>query len=308
MTSFDTEAFANAVRVDTSRRSEEVTGWALPHWVRHFSPPSLGMFQRCPEQYRQRYILGIKERPTSNLTLGTASHSAIEHNLIQKIDSHTDLPATEVVEYFYDEAWPKAIARDGGSDEIEWTREEDDARATGAKMTNVFHEQVAPRIQPISTEEEFSIEWGGPRPLFGKIDCTTELDVHDWKTSSKKVTKMKPAWRLQGGIYMAAKQKPVSWDIITSAKEPTVVTPFESEDLRQQYSIEAVKTTLMIVDRLVWAINEMHSKYSGDPQDPTTSKPWPMMGYGGDSACGWCGFKKYCAAWGNHVPDNIIRR
>lgn len=285
-----------------------MTGWVIPTWIRHFSPSSLGMFQRCPEQYRQRYILGIKERPTSNLTLGTSIHTTFEHNLVQKIRSQQDLPTSEVVEFFYDQGWPDAVERDGGADEIEWTRDADDARITGAKMATVFHETVSPRIQPVSTEETFYIDAGFPIPLFGKVDCTTELDVHDWKTSSKKVNKMKPAWRLQGGIYMAAKQKPVSWDIVTSAKEPSVVTPFESEDLRQPYSIEAVKTTMMIIDRLVWAINEMHSKYSDDPQDPGTSRPWPMMGYGGDSACGWCGFKKYCAAWGNAVPDGEVRR
>lgn len=307
MSDIDVSAFLTAPRVEASRRSEEVTGWVIPTWIRHFSPSSLGMFQRCPEQYRQRYILGVKERPTSNLTLGTSIHNTFEHNLIQKVESHTDLPTDEVVEYYLDKGWPDAIARDGGTDEIEWTRDENEARDVGAKMARVFHEQVSPRIQPVTTEEEFTLEWGGPRPLFGKIDCTTELDVHDWKTSSKKVNKMKPAWRLQGGIYMAAKQKPVSWDIVTSAKEPSVVTPFESEDLRQPYSIEAVKNTLFVVDRIVWAINEMHAKFSDDPQDPTTSKPWPMLGFGGDSACGWCGYKKYCAAWGNAVPESLVR-
>lgn len=287
--SVDTAAFRRLVD-QTNRVKEQAPDWVLP--VRHFSPSSLGMLMRCPEQYRQRYILGRKERPTSNLTLGTAAHNTIEHNLIQKKQSHEDLPVREVVEYFNDEAWPKAIARDGGKDEIEWTRDPEEARKSGVRGAEIFHETVAPRIQPVSTEESvtFPVE-GIPVPLFGKIDTTTVDRVIDYKTSSKKVNTLKPQWRLQGGIYMLFKNLSVDWMVITTAKEPSVVTPLESEGLLQPYSIEAVKSTMQIIDRLAWTANAFMSKYGAD-------HAWPAFGYATD-ACGWCGYKKFCPAWGN---------
>src|SRR3954463_13790861 len=92
----------------------------LDGYIRHFSPSSIRMLKVCPEQYRQRYILGKKERPGEALTLGSSVHAAMAFNLEQKIESHEDLPEAEVLEYFHDQAWPAAIESDGGKDEIRW--------------------------------------------------------------------------------------------------------------------------------------------------------------------------------------------
>lgn len=292
MTALELELVRRAIAESKEEAEEEAQPWLLP--VQHFSPSALGMLLRCPEQYRQRYVLGRKERPTSNLTLGTAIHSAIiDHNLGQKIESHEDVPLKQLLEYYNDEGWPKAIERDGGAEEIVWRAPQDDTRLTGAQMVALYHGSVAPRVQPTEIEKEVTLEVGLPVPIHGRIDVVTAPAVIDVKSSARKVSTIKPAWRLQGGIYMLFENRHVDWHLVTSTKAPAVVTPLESEAMRQPYTREAVRSTLQMVDRLAWMANAFMGKYGHD-------HPWPMVGYATD-ACGWCGFQKYCAAWGNEA-------
>jgi hypothetical protein len=85
----------------------------------HLSASSLTMYHRCREQFRQRYILKHKEPPKGYLVWGAAHDGALGHNFIQKIESHKDLPASEVKEFFA-KTVDEQIDLLGGEGEIQW--------------------------------------------------------------------------------------------------------------------------------------------------------------------------------------------
>ena len=87
---------------------------------KHFSASSLRLLRVCPEAFRQRYVLGRKERPGGALTLGTAVHDAIAHNPRRRWRRTRTCPSGEVVECFHDYAGPRRSTNDGGVEEIRW--------------------------------------------------------------------------------------------------------------------------------------------------------------------------------------------
>jgi len=116
--------------------------WTQPEWLgfHHFSATSLGMLSRCPEQFRQRYVLHRKERPGSALVVGSAFHDALKLNYQQKVKSFEDMKLSDVVQYLQDEAWPNCVEADGGVEEIVW-RDDDDSPTVAAFVElseNVF--------------------------------------------------------------------------------------------------------------------------------------------------------------------------
>ncbi len=64
----------------------------------HLSATQLEMYWRCPEQYRRRYIEHEVVPPGISALTGRAIHRGAETNFRQKIESHADLPAKDIVE------------------------------------------------------------------------------------------------------------------------------------------------------------------------------------------------------------------
>src|SRR6188472_1890336 len=188
-----------------------------PERIKHLSATSIGMFRRCPEQFRHRYILGEKERPGEGLVIGSAFHEGVEYNYAQKIQSHEDRPTAEVVEYLQDVGVPKVLEEQGGAEEIAW--DSDDAvkgvdllRRDSERILIRYHEDVVPRIQPVSLEEQLYIH--DPRlpvPLLGYVDVRDEARVIDTKTGKQANSKLKPSWQLQATLYGAMTGLPVEY-------------------------------------------------------------------------------------------------
>jgi hypothetical protein len=63
----------------------DASGHELTLPVDHLSATQISMLNSCPEQYRQRYVLGKKERPGAALIVGGAFHEAIEDDFAWKI-------------------------------------------------------------------------------------------------------------------------------------------------------------------------------------------------------------------------------
>jgi hypothetical protein len=267
--------------------AREEASWQLP--VAHLSASSLTMAQRCPEQWRRRYVLGEKERPGAALVLGGAFHSTQEHNYGQKIGSHEDVPTEEMLDYFNDLAWPSAVQRNGGEEEIVWDAKPDTERAKGGAMVSVYREQVAPRIQPIAVEVEFKVDVGLPVPILGYVDVEREHALTELKTAKAKQSSPKPDWRLQGRIYQMVKSKPVEWHVITKTKAPAVYTPLEEPDLALEDSVLASGRTAQLAQQLGWLMNHYMTSLGPDtPWPGAITHPW---------ACGFCGWRATCHWW-----------
>lgn len=266
-------------------KSLEVTpGWDLP--AAHVSPSSLNMALRCLEQYRQRYVLGRKEPPAGVLTLGTANHLTYEWAFQHVLDAKDLPPVKTTVEFFQDEAWPKAVERDGGRDEIVWKdKDHDESRRVGALMVETYRTEVAPNVRPLKLEEDFSLRLEGvPVPVVGKIDVVQEgpLPLIDVKTSGKAVNALKPGWVLQGRIYQLQVPNPVEWQVVTSAKTP------KTSLIPQPWTENGATETRLEIARIVRTLQMLHSTLGPD-------EPWPATGIA-SGACGWCGYYSQCHA------------
>jgi PD-(D/E)XK nuclease superfamily len=274
---------------------EPVAGW-LDGYITHFSASSLRMLKVCPEQYRQRYILGRKERPSERWTLGTAVHSAIGHSHRQKIETHEDLPVPEVIEFFHDAAWPEAVEKDGGENEIEWGGfKPDDVRRDGERVTAAYHTVVSPRVQPLAVEQkiEFVVP-GVPVPFLGYIDVEEERNNVDLKTGKQVQRKPDANWRTQGTIYAAFKNKPTHFHSVSRAQTPSIATPRESDEMIVQPDEMQRQYIEKVLRDYAAQVEWYYNRFGADEPWPTTGV---LMDYKGGPVCNYCGFRKWCVAW-----------
>jgi RecB family exonuclease len=295
---------------------EEPLAW--PEQIKHLSASSIGMFRRCPEQFRFRYIQGRKERPGESIVIGSMFHEAIGWNYGQKIESHVDRPVAEVVEYLQDEAVPKVLEEEGGADEIAWDSTDaakgvEVARRDSERMTVRYHEAVVPRIQPIALEEKLFITHPSlVVPIIGYIDVRSghEVDVEgepawiadrivDTKTGKQSSSKLKPSWMLQATIYGAMTGLPVEYHSISRAATPKIVTALESADMvftpNEIKTRNVINSAAQISKMIAW----MYSTLGPD-------ETWPTLGRFADwsmsfSPCTNCGYRKECPAMDGEV-------
>ena len=256
--------------------------------LEHFSATSLSMFQRCPEQFRHRYILGEIQPPGSALILGGAFHTANEYTFIYKMDVG-NLPNVNDVLDAYNEGWNAAIDEKGGPSEIEWSKPARTEKATGAKLVEKYYHTVAPRIHPVRVEHEFSrIVPGVDIPLTGKIDLETPDTITDYKTANSYRGK-KRDWNLQERIYQSEIPKDFHWHI-ADKKTGEIKTPFTHITLESEYDSRIAKTTDKLILMLVRQIENLMETYGPD-------NPWPGN-ITHDWACGYCGFRnRGCPYW-----------
>jgi hypothetical protein len=269
-------------------------GW-LDGYVHHFSASGLRLLRICPEAWRQRYILGRKERPGESLVLGSAVHDALGYTHTQKIDTHEDLPVPEVVEYFHDQSWPTTVADDGGEEEIKWEKKPDDVRRDGERMLHAYHTVVSPRIQPLAIERKVDFVVPGiPVPFIGYLDVVEEGDTIDLKTGKQVTRKPDANWRLQGLLYAVATGKPTHFHSVSRAQTPSIATPKESEEM----SVAPLPHWRELVERVLrdfaGQVEFYFERYGPD-------QTWPLNGlvhdYKGGPACNYCGFRRFCPAW-----------
>jgi hypothetical protein len=260
---------------------DEPNGWPLP--LPHVSASSLGTYLRCPEQYRQRYLLGRKEPPNVKLLWGRADHRALEHNWQQKIDSHEDLPVKEVEEAFA-VSLDEAVDESGGESEVQWDETKPgDVKDAGVRLVRCYHEQVSPSVQPVQVERKFELLLPGMGvPIVGYIDLETVGPIVERKTAARKFTTVPGRYALQAGIYQLAARRSIDFHVSTKTKLPAVYTPGTDPGLSLPVSDARLR---MVEERVRRTVRSLASTYQTfGPDDP-----WPDA-IADDSSCMWCGF------------------
>ena len=272
---------------------------SLTDHLHHLSASSIGMLMRCPRQFQHRYLRGEKERPGENLVIGSSFHETLEWNYTQKIASHVDQPLADAVQYLHDVAIPKVLEESGGVDEIKWDTDAglDAARSDTERITSAYYRHVVPRIQPVETEQKFTIEVPGVElPVIGYIDVQEADRVLDTKTGKQASRKVKPSWQLQGRTYSFATQKPTEYHSISRAKTPTIVTALESDAMIVPVPTEAqMGEFVRIVNTAADLIRHFVYTYGVDEE-------WPTWGAIPDFSrnvlpCDFCGWRQGCPAW-----------
>ena len=277
---------------------------AWPPRIKHLSASSIGMFRRCPEQFRHRYILGEKEKPGEALLVGSAFHSGLEFNYLQKIDSHQDRELSELVEFLQDEGVPKVLEEAGGADEVAWDSGDVEKgvavlRNDSERILSAYRHTVTERIQPVAVEQKFSIP-AEPVPVIGYLDtCTVDNRVIDTKTGGQVARKLKPSWQLQGVLYSAATGWPAEYHSISRAKTPSICTALESDEMTVWPNPVEAQNVLATAKTVADMIAYLYTTLGPD-------QPWPTLGRFADwsmtfSPCTNCGWRKVCPAWAGLV-------
>ena len=270
--------------------------WPFGDYLKHMSASSIDMARRCPEQWRNRYILKRKERPAEAPVMGTAVHAALERNFAQKIDTHVDLGLVDLLDWYLSSEGFAQVAFDEqerAGEEILWDTGPEQTRQRGKFIVASYHELVAPRVQPLKTESVFELAWGLPVPVQGRFDLEQELSTVDFKTGKQATRKPKESWRVQAAIYTEATGKPVEFHSLAASSKTnavTITTPLESEALLvspHELERQEMKRTL----RAVAAELSLYMAMYG-PDDP-----WPTYGRFHQWGCDYCGFRPGCIAW-----------
>jgi len=148
----------------------------------HVSPTQLDMWQRCPRQWKYRYVDGLKSPPGFALIEGSCYHKSLEANFVQKITSFEDLPVDDCLDAFSTQ-WSKQLSESG---DIDWgDRKPESIKNEGHSLVRTYMTVQAPSVQPIEVEEWYVSEVAGIRFVMriDLLECNGI--VIDHKTSSK---------------------------------------------------------------------------------------------------------------------------
>jgi hypothetical protein len=287
--------------------AEEAIEW--PPELEHVSASSFKMLARCPEQWRQRYVLGKKVPPALALLVGGADHAAIEHSMRQKVDSAVDLPLSEVKERFLEELESR-VDNLGGIGEVEVPGADtkpkrqavyDDERKIGPEVVGVYHTRVSPTLQPLEVEKEFSITVPGvPVPVVGYIDMVaapaqgTLMDpgqpaiIERKRKGPRGRRKPEPDWTMQGEVYQLAVPEPYHFHMSFATRDPFVLTPGNDPELA--VPLAPRKRSERMVAQMAAEIAFYYVRFGPD-------EVWPAKGKLHTWACGYCGYRADCWAW-----------
>ena len=244
--------------------------------IDHLSPSKVDMFLKCGRAYAYRYGEKLVIPPNGAMTLGRTVGSAIDHNYRQKIDTHADLPAKEVIEVFADE-WDKERPDTLFAPDEKPGQMKDE----GVSMTGLYHQTFSPQRQPIAVQHEFAAELefedGRVIPIKAIADMLEDSAVWDLKTSKTKKSEADLLRSTQMGIYAAAREAEASvmptigYELLLRQKKPVanvVWVPGSAVDMNR---------LLRVIARVVKGIEEEQFM-------PASPLGW------------WCS-EKWCGYW-----------
>jgi hypothetical protein len=259
----------------------------------HISATQHQMAGRCWEQYRRRYVMGEKIPPGLAIVQGSAYHVGAETNFRQKIESHIDLKASDIVG-----ATVSAFEAQLRGDYQLTPDEEKRGKAvvlgeakdqTALMAAVVLAEKQAPDYQPVVVEHKTTIVF--PHATHDLLSVTDLRDdkgrVVDFKTAGKKPPQQDADGSVQLTIYAAAHMidtgalpTEVRLDVATKTKKPARHVLSSYRD-RSDFRVLLARTNAML------AAIEAFGKQGLDH--------WPAAPIGAWwCSAKWCGYAMTC--------------
>jgi len=159
----------------------------------YISNSQLGMYERCAESYRRRYIEGERLAPGIALPVGSGVHAGAGKNFEQKIESHKDMSRSNIVDCSV-AGFEERIESDG----IELTADEKtvgkkkvigQAKDKVVRLSELYADETAPEYQPIMCEKKQRVVLPGEYDLLAVMDLADDKgNVIDLKTSKRSKT------------------------------------------------------------------------------------------------------------------------
>jgi len=256
----------------------------------HLSPSSIAK-AGCPEAWRRRYLLGQRERSSSNMVIGVSVHGYAELNYAQKIHSGEDVPLTTALELAA-VAFDEKVEKDEEELGVDWgDTTPGEAKDLAVKLADAYHRFAAPQVTPVAAEENLEAQLAGvPVVIVGRVDIRTDMAVVDIKTTKAKTARPKGEWRLKGMVYAALTGLGVEWHNVSKAKTPGVYTPENEPGLWMPPTPALLGVAHRRVIALVETLIDLHDRYGPD-------EPWPTTATEHDWKCNYCGFRPNCTWW-----------
>ena len=245
----------------------------------------LNMLYRCPQQYEHRYVRGIIAPPGVALIVGKGTHRANASDLLAKMDSGSLLSDDEVKAIAADATKREWEAQDVALDEEEKAegaeKVKGDAIDRSVSLATLYHEQVAPVVEPVGIEQKFTLPLPSGDELTGYIDVNTPTRIRDGKTSGKSPAAEAADQSLQLTGYIWAdwetsgrqQIKDGSLDYLVSTKKPKAVI---LETKRDEQDFARLHARLDVAGQIIRA-------GLFPPCDPGQ----------------WCCSPKWCGYWGH---------
>jgi hypothetical protein len=177
----------------------------------------IGMWERCPEQFRRRYIENESIPPGIAARIGTGVHKGAEVNHKAKYKTGQDEPL-DVVQDAAVQGYKDAID-DGGvffpiTEKSGAKSEIAKGKDTVASLASLYHQSLAPSILPRFVEKKILMDVDDlPVPLSGIIDVLSntnkrektdenqDLWLPDIKTAAKKWSQAQADSNIQMTLY-----------------------------------------------------------------------------------------------------------
>lgn len=253
----------------------------------HISVSQMEMLSRCGEQYRRRYMEGERKPPGIAAHIGSGVHAGAEVNFNQKIETHADLPVSDIVDaavagfevryqsdglMLTDDEASKGVANIVG-----------EAKDQLVQLATCHANEQAPDYQPTEVEHRSRIIFpNATHDLIGFTDLRDDKDrITDFKTAAKKKPKDDADKSIQLTVYSAMFQvdhgRPSTecrFDTVTKTKTPARQVLISHRTQADYVALLArVNATLAVIDAGVFV-----------PASP------------GDWICNprWCGYWASC--------------
>jgi hypothetical protein len=195
-----------------AREAERATGRVAPLQVpvqlprRRYGPghrldvlsvTSVRAFERCPEAFRRRYLLGEREPTNLSMLMGSVVGDSLAHFFQHQIDNEP-LARSEVDDLavsIFDQKIAGAVLGDG-DDPVA-------AKAQCRSGVDSYLEELAPRIRPISVERRASFRLAEEQEwrfvCFFDLEC--EDEIPDLKFGEERVSEARVLKDLQATAY-----------------------------------------------------------------------------------------------------------
>ena len=246
----------------------------------HDSKSSIGMLLRCEFQYAERYAKDIRKPPSAFMSMGSAFGDGVGANLVQKIETHDDLPVKEIVEVAAHSLEERKDETDWGSDSPDKMKDELPALVTAWQNGNGEPGSVAGKdLQPASVEQEITVNFRDARPFLMYRDIVTEDGaVHEIKTSGRAWHAGRAETSLDAPLYTMHEpgDSTFTYHVAVRKKKP------EKQTLPVKVAERAKIAVQMMIARARLRAMEIED-------DPDKALP---TGYGGNLCS-----KRYCGYW-----------
>ena len=251
---------------------------------KHTSNSQLDLYWSCGEAYRRRYEENDKTPPGVALLVGSGVHTGAEVNFRQKVDSHRDMSASDIVDAAVS-GFDQRLAVDGYSlsaedESIGAAKSLGKYRDTVAALAELHADEQAPDYQPVAVEQATTILLPNcSRDLVAITDLRDDKHrVVDFKTAARKPNADEAARSLQLTILAAAYEvdtgqpcADVRLDVLTKTKQPQRHVLVSQRDERDYTALaNRIATTVEAIDRgsfppaspMSWKCTEKYCGYA----------------------------------------------